>query len=654
MNSHRLTDIPGPILITGAGGFIGSHLLESFLDVRSDVVGTVHEASNWRLSDEVARFAKQLDLSEQTTVRRVIAEVQPRTIFHLATYGGYPSQIDSKRIYKTNLLGLVNLVTELLGLPIHAFIHAGTSSEYGFNCSAPSEDSALEPNSDYSVSKIAASKYLEFVAQSHHFPATNLRLYSVYGPKEEPSRLIPTLLRNASTGKLPKFVNPATSRDFVFVDDVVEAFVLAALTAGSREPGRSFNIGTGRKTTIEELAFSAKDMFGIADAPEFSMESRKWDRSEWFSDPSRARAELGWVPRTDLEEGLKKTLAAMTRSNPKSSQSAEVPDQPTRVQSKVSAVVACYLDAEAIPIMYERLIEVFAALNVDYEIIFVNDGSPDNSEAEIVKISAVDDRVLGITHSRNFGSQLAFWSGLRLSTGDCVVLLDGDLQDPPEVIRDFVGKWREGFDVVYGRRDDREMGRFKHALYRGFYRAFAKLSDVPIPVDAGDFSLMDRRVVETLLQSDERDLFLRGLRAHIGFRQTGVPYFRPERMFGRSTNSLLKNVGWAKKAFFSFSAKPASFLTNLGALILALTFVLAIVVTALKIIVPDSSPPGISALLVVTLALGGITTFGLGIIGEYVSRIFIEVKRRPAPVVARIVARGLAEEQAAPLHRGRQ
>src|SRR5258708_6477919 len=167
-----------------------------------------------------------------------------------------------------------------------------------------------------------------------------------------------------------------------------------------------------------------------------------------------------------------------------------------------------------------------------------------------------DPKVIVINHSRNFGSQSAFTSGMWLSTGDGVILLDGDLQDPPEMIESFYHKWREGYDVVYGERVQREGTLFLQVAYKLFYRLFRSTAYVPMPLDAGDFSLIDRRVVEAINRLPENNRFVRGLRAWVGFRQTGIPYVRPERMFGRTTNSLLRNFGWARKAIFSFSYVP--------------------------------------------------------------------------------------------------
>ena len=261
-------------------------------------------------------------------------------------------------------------------------------------------------------------------------------------------------------------------------------------------------------------------------------------------------------------------------------------------EHSITAVIACYRDAEAIPVMYRRLTETFAQLGIDYEIIFVNDASPDDSEQVIREISERDRRVLGISHSRNFGSQAAFRSGMELATKNAVVLLDGDLQDPPELIAEFVERWKEGYDVVYGRRVSRETTWFMQRAYRAFYWAFDRFSYLSIPRDAGDFSLMDRRVVHAMLQCDERDLFLRGVRAFVGFRQTGVDYVRPKRMFGVTTNNLRRNIGWAKKGIFSFSNVPLTMLSFAGTVLFLLSLVLAAAQGAARLLAPDSAPRG--------------------------------------------------------------
>ena len=304
--------------------------------------------------------------------------------------------------------------------------------------------------------------------------------------------------------------------------------------------------------------------------------------------------------------------------------------------TKLSAIIACYRDGPAIPIMHERLTAVFNRIGVDYEIIFVNDNSPDNAREVLAELVARDPHVIAIHHARNFGSQSAFTSGMRISTGDAVALLDGDLQDPPELIEQFWAKMQEGYDVVYGQRVKREATLFLRVSYKLFYRLFRAASYVPVPLDAGDFSLISRRVVEALNSLPETNRFLRGLRAWVGFKQTGVPYVRPERMFGVTTNSALKNIGWARKAILSFSYVPLEFITWI-ALATVGTSALAIVYQiALRILRPEATPSGITTLIVVILFLGGVQLLCLAIVGSYLAHIYDEVKRRPAFIVESI------------------
>src|SRR5512137_2916874 len=309
-------------------------------------------------------------------------------------------------------------------------------------------------------------------------------------------------------------------------------------------------------------------------------------------------------------------------------------EQPGR---KLSAIIACYRDAPAVPIMHERLTAVFTKLGVDYEIIFVNDNSPDNAREVLAGLAARDPRVVVINHSRNFGSQSAFTSGMRIATGDAVILLDGDLQDPPELIEQFYEKWIAGYDVVYGERVQREATWFLQIAYKVFYRLFRSASYVPMPLDAGDFSLIDRRVVHALNSLPENNRFLRGLRAWVGYRQTGVPYVRPERMFGRTTNSLLGNLGWARKAILSFSYVPLDLITWLALGTVGLSFLAIAVQVILRLFFPDLAPRGFTTLFVLFLFLGGIQLLCLSIIGSYLAHIYDEVKRRPPYIVESIL-----------------
>jgi dolichol-phosphate mannosyltransferase len=287
--------------------------------------------------------------------------------------------------------------------------------------------------------------------------------------------------------------------------------------------------------------------------------------------------------------------------------------------------------------MHRRLTAVFERIGVDHEIIFVNDGSPDDSRRVLADLAEEDLHVVVVNHTRNFGSQSAFTSGLQIATGDAAILLDGDLQDPPELIAQFHELWLQGYDVVYGVRVKREAGFFLRRAYKLFYRIFRAVSYVNIPLDAGDFSLLDRRVVNAINSMPESHRFIRGLRAWVGFRQIGVPYVRPERMFGRSTNSIVKNLGWARRGIFSFSYVPLELINLLALTMVVVSFAAIVVQVTLRLINPSLVPSGFTTLIVLMLLLGGVQLLCLGIIGSYLAHIYEEVKGRPPFVVESIL-----------------
>ncbi|MBC7621520.1 MAG: NAD-dependent epimerase/dehydratase family protein [Candidatus Saccharibacteria bacterium] len=642
--AHHIRALRGPILVTGASGFVGANLFKMLATVRSDVFAVVQREKNWRLLEVKDDSVIAVDLNDFAAVKNMVTTVNPQTVFDCVAYGAYSFEKDDRLIYQTNFLAVSSLVGLLAQRPFSAYVHAGSSSEYGTNCTAPAEASRCEPNSHYAVSKLAVANYLGYMGKTHAFPCVNLRLYSVYGPLEDTSRLIPALVRQGINGKLPPLVDARTSRDFVYVDDVCAAFVLAASKMHPGLYGESLNIGTGQKTTIGELANVVKRLFGVSDEPQFgTMSGRDWDTAEWYANPQRAMHELEWQPVVNLDQGLQLAadwVATLSEDEFSGNTKRVNPDR----KRSISAVIACYKDGQAIPVMHKRLTDTFKRIGIDYEIIFVNDCSPDDSAQVIRAISEHDPHVIGISHSRNFGTQMAFRSGMEISTKDGVVLLDGDLQDPPELIEAFYAQWIDGFDVVYGRRVKREMPWYWGMLYKFYYRLFAYFSYIPIPLDAGDFSLMDRRVIGWLLKCPERDLFVRGLRAYVGFKQTGVDYVRPERMFGTSTNNLMKNLDWAKKGIFSFSNTPLTMLTATGVILLGLSTIVAIVVAALRVLMPEIAPKGITTLLIVTLMFGSFNIFAIGLVGEYVAKIMAEVKGRPRLIRTALMRHGQVTE----------
>jgi dolichol-phosphate mannosyltransferase len=627
--ARKIRRLQGPILVLGGSGFVGARLTHMLLQHRDDVYATATQLPTWRLEGVPAANLRQVDLLVEANLDRLLDDVRPRTLFDCIAYGAYSFETDAQLIYRTNFNFTAQLLARLETRNITSYVHAGSSSEYGDNATAPREDAPLAPNSDYAVSKVASAALIHFYGRKRRLPCANLRLYSVFGPLEDSARLIPQVVTLGLQGRYPPLVDPTISRDFLYVDDAAEAFIDVALELREEDYGESFNIGTGRKTTIGDLANLAQELFRIPEAPSFSMPNRRWDVPDWYADVTKVKARVGWEARTLVRDGLARTIAWYESVPDKSRYARASKKYGLDAKHSVSAIIACYKDGQAIPIMYRRLRDTFASLQIEYEIIFVNDCSPDDSEEVIRALSRTDARVLGVSHSRNFGSQSAFRSGMELATKNAVVLLDGDLQDPPELISAFVERWRAGYDVVYGRRVKREAPWYMQIAYPAFYRLFDRFSYIPIPRDAGDFSLMDRRVVQSLLQFPERDLFMRGIRAFAGFRQTGVDYVRPERMFGVSTNNLLKNFGWAKKGILSFSNAPLNFISSLGFALFAVSVILAVLQTVLRIGYPELAPKGVTTTILLILFFGSINVLSVAVVGEYIAKIFDEVKRRP-------------------------
>lgn len=306
------------------------------------------------------------------------------------------------------------------------------------------------------------------------------------------------------------------------------------------------------------------------------------------------------------------------------------------INKKISVIIPCYNEQGNIKELARRLQETLSRNTRDYELIFVDNKSTDATREILRRLAADDPRVMALFFARNFGhSQYGFTAGSEYATGDAVVWTDADLQDPPEIIEEFIKKWQENYDVVYGIRKKRRGGIFMRAAYKLFYRLYKKMSYLDIPLDAGDFSLMDRKVIDIINAMPERDRYVRGLRAWAGFRAIGVPYTREERHEGKTSNNIRKNIWWAKKAIFSFSYTPLEFIFYLS-LVVFIASITAIIGYLIAYFV-NPGPRGFTTLLMVVLFLGSSQLLALSIIAEYIGRIFEEVKGRPKYVIEEIV-----------------
>ena len=303
--------MPRRVLVTGASGFVGANLARRLLTDGHDVhlvLRPTHQP--WRvaeLRDSVT--VHSVDIDDREGLERAFAAARPEWIFHLAAHGAYPQQRDFDRMIVTNVHGTGHLLATAEQAGFDAFVHAGTSSEYGYKDHAPSEHELVEPNSPYAVSKAAATQFCRMTGQRTGLPIRTLRLYSAYGPYEEPTRLIPTLIVEGLQGRLPPLVNPDVARDYVHVDDACEAFVLAAATP-DQEPGVIYNVGTGVQTTLRQIVEVTRRLLSVKAEPAWgSMPERSWDTNVWVSNPALIKARLGWSPRYDLEGGLTQTAS---------------------------------------------------------------------------------------------------------------------------------------------------------------------------------------------------------------------------------------------------------------------------------------------------------------------------------------------------------
>jgi len=313
----------------------------------------------------------------------------------------------------------------------------------------------------------------------------------------------------------------------------------------------------------------------------------------------------------------------------------------TQSRPVLSIVVPLYNEAGNVATLLERLTGVTERLSgsVDCEIVIVNDGSSDATAAMVREQMAKRRNIVLVNLSRNFGHQLAATAGLEIAGGDAIVLMDGDLQDPPELIDAFLERWRAGYDVVYAVRRARPgESRFKLFTAGAFYRLINRMTKIAIPLDAGDFRLMSRRVVEALRRSPERHRFLRGMVSWVGFNQTAVEYDRDIRYAGTTKYPLTKMLRFAMDGITSFSDIPLRFASYLGFTVSAAAFVYALVVISFKLfsLKPPAYTPGWASTIVAVLFLGGVQLMSLGILGEYLGRVYDEVKGRPLYLISDI------------------
>jgi nucleoside-diphosphate-sugar epimerase len=298
------------VLVTGGTGFVGANLARRLVADGHEVHLLVRGGHDpWRIAGIHGDVRLHVvDFRDRERLSAVVAGVRPEWVFHLAAHGAYPAQTDLDAMLDTNVMGTINLVRACLATGFEAFVNTGSSSEYGFKDHAPAETEWLDPNSDYAVSKAAATLFCRYTAVREAVTLPTLRLYSVYGPWEEPTRLMPTLVVSGLRGVLPPLVNPEVARDYVHVEDACDAYLLAA-TARHAERGAVYNVGTGVQTALAEVVAVARRVLGVGAEPVWgSMPARRWDTAVWVADSRRIRERLGWRPRWAFEPGFRRLV----------------------------------------------------------------------------------------------------------------------------------------------------------------------------------------------------------------------------------------------------------------------------------------------------------------------------------------------------------
>ena len=304
---------------------------------------------------------------------------------------------------------------------------------------------------------------------------------------------------------------------------------------------------------------------------------------------------------------------------------------------KISFIIPLFNEEDVFNKLKSRLLKLLNSTDLEIEIVFVNDGSTDNTLDLIKRIALEDERFLCVDLSRNFGHQIAFTAGMSVSNGtECVMLMDGDLQDPPEMFFKFYDKYKEGYDVVYAIRKNRKEGFIKKIAYYFYYRLQKKVSNIQIPIDSGDFSLISRSVVDIINEMPEESRYLRGLRSWVGFKQIGIEYDREERLDGKTKYSFIRLLQLAFNGIFNFSEFPIKFILRLG----VITFIGALVyfgTVVYRKFVLGVVPDGFTALLFVIILIGALQFIAIGLLGEYVLRIFFQTKKRPLFIIKKII-----------------
>lgn len=481
--------------------------------------------------------------------------------------------------------------------------------------SSCSIDDATQGASPY----VAHKKRMEQLIQASASSYLIFRLPQVLGLADNEGGLVSGLVNAITRGEPFELWRDAT-RNFIDLDDVYS--IAHAILADGANNNRVINIASPCSTPVPQLVSLLESYFGKSGNYELVVRAGSYPLDTCAISDVILRLGIDFGP-DYLLRAVGKYYAHLLKPAP-----------------LLSVVVPTYNQALGIDEFYRRTKAVLARLQprFNHELIFVNDFSVDNTYLKLKALAAADPAVKIINFARNFGNQIAITAGVEYCRGDLAVIIDDDLQDPPEIILDFLAKWSEGYKVVYGVRPKRQgINPLFRLLAKFYYRIIGSLSDTEIPHDTGDFRLIDKVVIEQLRIMKEENRYYRGMVSWVGFRQTGYIYERDKRYAGVSNFSFRKYVNFALNGLTSFTDKPLYFSSLAGFFITTVAFLLATFMVINKILNPEISIQGWTSLMTVTMFFGGIQLFSIGIVGVYISKIYREVKRRPLFIVQELI-----------------
>ena len=623
------------VLITGAAGFIGSHLAAACI-ARGDSTHALVRPDEPAVVARVPRGAQvhAIALGERAAVAECFAEVQPELVFHLGVRTRRSPAADLSDVrgsIEEDLLHLATLLSVAASspLPPRSFVRTGTLAEYG-DIPAPYREEQREyPINAYATAMVAGTHYLDMLRPRLPYAALTARLALVYGPGQAKDFFVPTLITHCIR-RQPMTVNrPEDRRDLLFVDDAAEALLRLA---EAPPPVGIINVGTGIAPSTREIAGHVLARTG-ADAGliRFGEGGPKGDGPPELPRGNRADANADGLGRPHDFPGRPGPHDCLAPGGRERNGGGEPMTAPVR---KVSILVPAYNEEQNVQNAYRAIVDVFRSLpDYDYEIIFTDNHSTDRTYDLLKAIVAGDPKVRVFRFARNYGYQRSVLVAYQRATGDCAIQIDCDLQDPPSLIPHMLELWRQGNQVVYGVRRSLKDNLPTRILRRSFYRFINAVSDDELPLDAGEFRLVDGRILAELRKVDDTSPYVRGLISAMGFTQVGFEYDRQARTAGESKFPLRAMVALAIDGVLNHSLLPLRIASTISLIFGTLTFLLVLAYLVGSLLFGQDWPAGFATTTMLLLMSITLNAMFLGIIGEYLGRIFMQSKRRPVPII---------------------